>query len=83
VRLGKCVPQFLSAARSLFAGVHVGRDFHAQANFFKFRFDPFHIFILFESSFDGIRHMRFIKKNFDFQFLAVSLPSCARNHWIF
>jgi hypothetical protein len=30
---------------SLFAGVHVGRDFHAQADFFKFRFDPVHIFI--------------------------------------
>jgi hypothetical protein len=30
---------------SLFAGVHVGRDFHAQADFFEFRFDPVHIFI--------------------------------------
>jgi hypothetical protein len=34
--------------RSLFAGVHVGRDFHAQADFFKFRFDPVHIFSLFD-----------------------------------
>jgi len=36
---------FGSPALALFAGVHVGRDFHAQADFFKFRFDPDHIFV--------------------------------------
>ena len=30
---------------SLFAGIHVSRDFHAQADFFKFRFDPVHTFV--------------------------------------
>jgi hypothetical protein len=64
IETGSALGATFFAGRSLFAGVHVGRDFHAQADFFKFRFDPGHIFILVLCLNNSNWPAPFFKKNF-------------------